>query len=118
MVLEEDRLVARLVVDSLVRAGFEVRLAPDAGYAIASVCEGRFLPDLLVTDLRLSHMSGLAVADELCKFLPKLNVVITSGYAYPALTDRGCLHRDYQFLPKPFGPRELVRIVQQNLTQP
>lgn len=116
LVLEEDRQVARLIVDSLERTGYEVRFAPDGVNAVSVVTRGRFAPDLLVTDLRLSGRSGLAIADELCDLLPELNVVVTSGYAYPSLTDRGCLRRDYQFLPKPFGTRELLRSVRHGLS--
>ncbi len=117
LVLEEDDQVAKLIENSLKREGYEVRIARDRACALSQQTSQGFDPDLLVTDLRLSTSSGLTVADELCELLPLLTVIVTSGYAYPALEDQGCEHRNYHFLPKPFGTRELVNTVNQALSR-
>jgi CheY-like chemotaxis protein len=63
--------------------------------------------DLLVTDIRMPHMSGFELYDELRQIRPELKTVFMSGYsetAYSSLEHDGAT----AFLQKPFGIADLA----------
>jgi len=63
LVVDDDRSVQEAIIDELADSNYEVRVVSDGDAAI------RFLdtriPDLLVLDLRLPHVSGPMVAAKL-----------------------------------------------------
>ncbi|MFT7667333.1 MAG: DNA-binding NtrC family response regulator [Planctomycetota bacterium] len=111
LVLEPDGLVAQIVVQTLERAGYLVTLAADGITALNLVSEGEILPQVLITDLGQEQASGLNIAEALHGLVPGLRIVVTSSKVYPSLGERSPQKPDYKFLPKPFGPRELLQIV-------
>jgi CheY-like chemotaxis protein len=65
---------------------------------------------LLLSDMIMPEMSGQVLARELLQRKPSLRVIFMSGYP----NDEG-LHPDSAFLPKPFNPASLSRIVRKQL---
>lgn len=57
LIVEDERPIREMIAFGLRRSGFEVREAPDAGSARASVADRR--PDLVLIDWMLPDMSGL-----------------------------------------------------------
>ena len=66
------------------------------------------MPDVVLLDLTMPHMSGLDVLAKLRRTHPSLRVVLMSGYAGPNVEDD-----NVRFLRKPFGLRELQRVVEE-----
>src|SRR3954468_449082 len=107
LVVEDEPAIMELLKVHLVDAGYEVREAPDAETAHASIKEA--LPDLLLLDWMLPGESGLALAKELrantrTKELPVIMVTARTGEA-----DRvaGLEAWVDDYVTKPFSPREL-----------
>ena len=69
---------------------------------------------LLVTDVIMPEMSGLALAAELTARFPRLRVLYISGYA-PEVIGRGLAPAGARHLSKPFTPDALVREVREVL---
>jgi len=65
---------------------------------------------LLLSDIIMPEMTGTLLARELVRRKPSLRVVFMSGYP----NDEG-LTPDSAFLPKPFNPASLSRIVRKEL---
>ena len=97
----------------------------DAGYTVVeSVCEStahEFLNsynekiDLLLIDVVLPNGSGLAVARAFQNQHPDSKVIFTSGYIADPMGHHGILGEEIIFLPKPFLPEDLKRIVPDTL---
>ena len=66
---------------------------------------------LLITDMVLSGMNGLAVADTLRATHPSIKVLYVSGYTDDALMPSGFFEASGAFLQKPFTPVALARKV-------
>ncbi len=71
---------------------------------------------LLITDVQMPTMNGLALLDEIRRLKIKLPVLAITGYGdqplYSELRRRGCNH----FLEKPFEDLELLRAIEGLLT--
>jgi len=111
LVVEDQPEVRRVMTKTLSRAGHTV-LEADSGeraLEIAATMEGS--PDLLLTDVLLPGMTGAEVAWRLVEQWPELKVVFTSGFTRGELLNQQVELKNAGFLPKPFGPDELSRIV-------
>jgi two-component system alkaline phosphatase synthesis response regulator PhoP len=115
LIVEDERALARLVRDYLAQAGFSVQLAHDGptGLALARACE----PDLVVLDVMLPHLDGLAVCRELRGFSDAYVLMLT---ARAEEIDRvvGLEVGADDYLVKPFSPRELVARARAMLRRP
>lgn len=108
LVVEDDELVRRLMVDALSRAGHRVRSASDAAGALA-IARGQRL-DLLVTDVVLPRGSGATLARELQAQRPEMACLFATGYYdHPELEEVPM--RGARLLRKPFSPDELLDAV-------
>ncbi|PKN59423.1 MAG: hypothetical protein CVU56_00845 [Deltaproteobacteria bacterium HGW-Deltaproteobacteria-14] len=105
--LVEDNSAVRATVRRALRnAGFRVADFEDGESALAD--DAPF--DLLVTDLVLPGIDGVAVATELLDRHPQIRVIVVSGYAdRPGAID-ALLARGARFLAKPFEMRDLVAL--------
>jgi len=71
--------------------------------------------DLLLTDMVMPEgVSGRELADQLKSRKPALKVIFTSGYSPEFVGDLPKL-RDVLFLPKPYPPQQLARVVRECL---
>jgi CheY-like chemotaxis protein/nitrogen-specific signal transduction histidine kinase len=107
LVCDDEELVRSLVVRMVEQAGYRVLGAPSAGEAMALLADGSV--DVLVSDLRMSEMSGIdlyaiAVARE-----PRLRgrFVLMSGDAESPEVEAFALEHGVQVLAKPFDAARL-----------
>ncbi|MFC3126281.1 response regulator [Pseudoroseomonas globiformis] len=106
LVVEDDPLIGLNLVQMLEMLGFEARLAPRAEKALAMLAEGP-APVLLLTDLRLPGMNGVALAMEARRSHPGLPVLLTTGQAQDELNLPAELTKRTGFLGKPYAMRQL-----------
>jgi CheY-like chemotaxis protein len=79
LLVDDDTRTARLLAHMLREDGFEVELAWDGAAALGRLSKNP-LPDILVTDLELPHVDGLALAQFARTRAPKIPIVIVTGY--------------------------------------
>ncbi len=79
LVAEDEALAAMAIEDELRREGYEVLLAPDGQAALDAA--RNWLPDLLLTDLRMPRLDGIGLIRALRGLAPDLPVVVMTGYA-------------------------------------
>jgi two-component system response regulator GlrR len=106
LVIDDDADLLRLVSIRLQSAGFEVATAESGERALAML--SAVTPQVVVTDLRMSGMDGMALFDQVHRSHPALPVIfLTAHGAIPdavAATQRGV----FGYLTKPFEGRDLV----------
>lgn len=106
LAVEDDPDILRVIRAELERAGFEVWPAPSAEEALA-ILEKRGLPHLVLVDILLPGMDGLALARRLHEWSDVPVVMLTSvGEADTVVQAIESFAEDY--IRKPFNPRELV----------
>jgi two-component system, cell cycle sensor histidine kinase and response regulator CckA len=111
LLVEDDEMVRHLVRESLVRAGYKVMDASDPIEARRISDKYRGTIHLLITDVVMPKVSGRELADELKGRRTKMKVLFMSGYTDNAIINTGILHKEVQFLQKPFTPTALTEKV-------
>ena len=106
LVVDDDAAIRRMLTRTLEREGYAVEAAADGGAALASV--ERLVPDLLVLDVAMPGLDGLAVSRALRR--RGLSVPILMLTARDAVEDRiaGLDSGADDYLVKPFAPGELL----------
>ncbi len=115
LVVEDEEALRRMLVELLRRRGYEVAEAEDgiAGLALSESWpdvreDGGSPVDLLITDVVMPRMGGVALAERLRDRWPSLPVLFMSGYSELA---GGAMAATGVFVQKPFSPALLLRRV-------
>ena len=110
LVVDDDEQVRHTFRRVLETLGLRVVTAEDAAAALAVLADADF--DLLITDLKMAGMDGLALTREVGRIRPGLPVVVTTGFVtdvdLDAIAEAGAV-----FLAKPFN----VTAIQQALAR-
>lgn len=108
LLVEDEAMVRALAERALRRAGWTVLAAETGEAALALAAQaGNPAPDLLISDVVLPGMDGLALLAELRPRWPALPALLVSGYTDSTL--RGDLaSAGVVFLPKPYSLKALV----------
>ncbi|APA89182.2 PAS domain S-box protein [Paraburkholderia sprentiae WSM5005] len=115
LVVEDDRNVQSVAVETLSDFGYHVLKADDAEQALAVLRSGIHV-DLVFSDvvmpgpIRSTDMAALAVV-----LLPHLKVLFTSGYTQNAVVHGGRLDPGVELLSKPYSREQLAHKVRQLL---
>ena len=113
LLVEDDAAVARLVSRSLTRLGFEVLHAEHAEAALAIEHSMAAPLDLLLTDVLLPGIDGVALAAALGQRRPGLRVLYMTAFS-----EHTHLRRDARVLPKPFSLEALNEAVLAAIADP
>ncbi len=107
LVVEDDPRVRRVSVRRLKELGYAV-IEADSGPAALGVLERGDSIDLLFTDVVMAGgITGIDLAREAVARRPGLRVLLTSGYAEPAVIGRGMPTSNAAWLAKPHSVAEL-----------
>jgi two-component system response regulator MprA len=106
LVVDDDPPLQRMLARTLSAEGFSVAVAADGGAALAAV--ERSLPDVIVLDVAMPGMDGLAVCRRLrAKGMTTPVLMLTARDAVPDRV-RGLQAGADDYLVKPFAAEELV----------
>lgn len=67
--------------------------------------------DIVITDLKMPHISGMDVLKTLKQDQPELTVIIFTGFATVETTREALKLGAFDYIPKPFTPDELLSVV-------
>ena len=107
--VEDDVSVRESLTEALQLAGFDTRAFESAEAALQHV--GRGFRGVVVTDVRLPGMDGLALMRELIRLDPGLPVVLITGHGDVPMAVQAIREGAHDFIEKPFSPRLLVEAV-------
>ena len=112
LVVEDEESVRELLASALERNGFSVTAVGSAEDAVG-FAPGTY--DVLLSDISLPGMNGVALAKRILRAAPDARVLLMSGYAreeYLTPAD------DLPFIGKPFTTRAIVERLRSVLDQP
>ena len=92
----------------------EVSIARSGHDALALIEAEPF--DVVVTDLKMSRMSGMEVLRRVTEKDPDIRVIVMTGYASVSSAVEVMKIGAFDYLPKPFTPHELRAVVLQAIT--
>ncbi len=107
MVVDDDPIVRRGIARALARVGYDVLQCEDGLVAVEAFEAGEKV-DIVVLDLTMPRLDGVATLDRIRAIHPALPVVVASGFAPPEITRRLSSDPYGAFVAKPFQPAVLL----------
>jgi len=115
LVAENEAALLELISDLLARSGYKVLSASDGIEAIEMARSFDRPIHLLLTDIMLPKLNGLALATHVAELHPGIRVLFMTGHSEPDETLHESIPPDSEFLQKPFPRDVLIRKVRQTL---
>jgi PAS domain S-box-containing protein len=116
LVVEDQRLVRELAVNTLERHGYQVTAAANGREALTIAQAQRDQPfDLLLTDVVMPLCGGVELAQKLTAEQPELAVLFITGYSETSIDEAKLASHSIVLLPKPFSAERLLVAVREAL---
>ena len=117
LVVEDESVVRSLVRRALEEAGYQVYQAPNGAAALDYVLANPGQIDLVLSDVVMPRLNGLELMARLQERVPRLPVLLMSGYSTDEVNRRGGVDPGVTILPKPITPVTLTAAVRRRLDQ-
>ncbi len=113
LVVDDETVRAEVLAQILNVSGYEAGVAEDGFEALLSIDQRQ--PDLIISDLRMPHMSGFELLSVVRRRFPEIPVIATSG-DYDPLVLPPCVVCDAFFKKASYQPPELMAKVAELLS--
>jgi two-component system nitrogen regulation response regulator GlnG len=108
-VVDDDQSVRWVLEKALRQAGMETRSFERAEHLLDAI--GSDSPDVLITDVRMPGMSGLALLERLNERLPGLPIIVITAHSDLENAVAAYQGGAFEYLPKPFDIDDAVELV-------
>jgi len=108
LVADDEQVIANTLAIILNQAGFDARAVYSGESAIETV--DAFQPNMLISDVIMTGMTGIEAAIEIRNRLPKCKILLFSGQAATAdlLEKARAQGHEFEILAKPVHPTDLL----------
>ena len=113
LVVDDDAVARGLLAEALRKEGYEVDEAPGGAEAVERGRCTRF--DVVLTDIRMGEVDGLAVLQDFTQHSPDTSVVLLTAFGSMEGAIEGIRQGAYDYLAKPFKKEEIKLVVQRSL---
>ena len=111
LIVDDDPSLLRLLSIRLSAAGYEVESAASAKIALGIL--QNFIPEVVISDLRMEGMDGMALFEQIRIQHPNIPVVIMTAHGTIPDAINATKQGVFSFLTKPFESQELLDTVEQ-----
>ena len=115
LLVEDEEALLNLTAGRLTECGFTVLPARDGIHALEVARSFNGTIHLLLTDIMMPRMGGLALARSMSELLPGIRVVFMTGHAESEASYREALRSGAESIQKPFNHEKLIRLLRQTL---
>ncbi|HEX4411440.1 MAG TPA: response regulator [Xanthobacteraceae bacterium] len=102
LIAEDEEALRAMCARALSSVGHEVKTACDGGEALDIIQREAGQFDLLLTDIRMPLMDGIALALATARDFPKLTILLMTGYADQRERAHGLEALIHDVIAKPF----------------
>jgi DNA-binding NtrC family response regulator len=113
LLADDDQSLRRVIEFTLQEAGYQVDAVGGGADAVQRLREHEY--DLVVTDLKMPEVDGLAVLDAARRLQPRAPVVLITAFASVEAAVAAMKRGAYDYVTKPFNRDELKLIVSRAL---
>ncbi|VAX26315.1 Response regulator of zinc sigma-54-dependent two-component system [hydrothermal vent metagenome] len=106
LIVEDQEGLAKMLSQALREAGYHTLWAKDGREGIATLSENRI--DLILTDLKLPHKSGMDVLQAAKAHHAATPVIIMTAHGNFEIAVKAVKEGAFDFIPKPFEPDHLL----------
>lgn len=116
LVAEDNPAVREFIVRSLSSAGYRPTAVVDGQQALDTLSKEKF--DVLVTDIVMPNVDGIALALKAVRLFPDLRIVMISGYAQERMRAHNLDALVHRIIAKPFSLEEICEAVKDSISLP
>ncbi|MGQ9485309.1 MAG: sigma-54-dependent transcriptional regulator [Desulfosoma sp.] len=113
LVVDDERIARENLAHVLTKEGYHVVVAESGEQALRELEKQTF--DLVLTDLRMESLGGMAVLERCKELSPTTEVIMITGYASVSSAVEAMKKGAYYYLPKPFKLDEVRHLVRNAL---
>ena len=116
LIVDDEGSLLLTLVANLELEGFEVVGAQDPAVALRLVAEQHF--DLVLTDIRMPGMTGIALFRAIRSIRADMPVILMTAFAAESLIDEAVQEGVFAVLPKPFDIEHVIFALSRALSRP
>ena len=114
-IVDDDQSVRWVLEKALRQADMEARSFERAEHLLEAIEHGE--PDVLITDVRMPGMSGIALLERLNSRCPDLPIIVITAHSDLENAVAAYKGGAFEYLPKPFDIDEAIELVQKAARQ-
>jgi DNA-binding NtrC family response regulator len=115
LVVDDEAIAGKRLKTALEKEKYAVEVVDSGEGALSRLQEKEF--DVVVTDIRMHDVDGIQVLDEVRKRHPKTKTILITGYATVEVAREALAKGAFDFIAKPFQPKDLRVIVEKAVKQ-
>ena len=115
LVVDDSPQISKALSDLLAASGYQVRTAPSGERALQILENATF--DLIITDLKMTGMTGIDLAKQVLQKVPGLPVVILTGFGDMDSVINALRLGVADYLKKPFSIDEVMSVVEREIAK-
>ena len=109
LVADDEPSVREFLLRALAHTGFDVNAVADGNAALAALDRAPY--DMILTDIVMPDMDGVALALKVAKDFPAMKIILMSGYADQRERVHNLDQLAHAVVSKPFTLEEITRRV-------
>ncbi len=113
LVVDDEKMIRDMLAEFLGMEGYDVRTAEDGVAALAELQRQEF--DLVISDLKMPRMGGIALLDEVGKTAPSALTVIMTGFGTVETAIDAMKRGAYDYVLKPFKLDDVTHVLKRGL---
>lgn len=110
LVVDDDQRNREMLAEALSQAGFDVTVACDGAEGRSKATASTY--DAVLSDIRMTPLSGLDLLDALHKTMPELPVVLLTAFGSVDTAIQAMKQGAFDYIPKPVNLDELIHTMQ------
>jgi DNA-binding NtrC family response regulator len=115
LVVDDELLIRDLLYDFFSSQGWDISIAEN-GVKALKILGGKKI-DLILTDIKMPEMDGLALAAEVRQSHPEIPVVLMTGYPSVDTAVEALHAKVADYVIKPFNINQLFKLVETQLAE-
>lgn len=115
LLAEDEEVLRSLIARALAQESYEVVPTADGAEALDALTRDKGKFDLLLTDIRMPVMDGIALALAAARDYPDVTILLMTGYADQRERAHGLDALIHDVIAKPFSVADIKRVVTEAL---
>lgn len=109
LVVDDELLIRDLLYDFFAGQGWSISVAENGDKALDVIAHKQV--DLVLSDIKMPEMDGLALTEELRRAHPEIPVILMTGYPSVDTAVSALRHRVVDYVIKPFNINQLYKTI-------